>query len=295
MATISFARGVPSADLLPVAELESAIQRAMQKDPAGMLLYGDPMGYLPLREWVGARVVNNLKGHSYSLINKDFELTIGIDRNDIEDDQLGMYAAYSQMLGQQAAKLPDDLLAAVLQNTSDKCFDGKAFFATDHEVAPGDPGLSTDTYSNSFTKALTGPNFNDVYAAMSAYKGMDGDPLGIMPTLLVVPPQLRAAAYEIAKAQLVPSGTAAVSNINFQLVDVLIVPQLANQPTTWYLLDTSKPIKPFLMQTRKAASLVARDNPADPSVFDKKEFLFGVDSRMAAGYTLPFLAAKSVD
>ena len=55
MATISFARGVPSADLLPVAELESAIQRAMQKDPAGMLLYGDPMGYLPLREWVGAR------------------------------------------------------------------------------------------------------------------------------------------------------------------------------------------------------------------------------------------------
>lgn len=55
MATISFARGVPSADLLPVAELQSAIQRAMEKDATGMLLYGDPMGYMPLRQWVGER------------------------------------------------------------------------------------------------------------------------------------------------------------------------------------------------------------------------------------------------
>ncbi len=55
MATISFARGVPSADLLPVAELQAAIARAMEQDATGMLLYGDPMGYAPLREWVGQR------------------------------------------------------------------------------------------------------------------------------------------------------------------------------------------------------------------------------------------------
>ena len=55
MATISFARGVPSADLLPVDELKSAIVRAMDKDATGMLLYGDPMGYMPLRTWIGDR------------------------------------------------------------------------------------------------------------------------------------------------------------------------------------------------------------------------------------------------
>ena len=27
----------------------------MEKDATGMLLYGDPMGYMPLREWVGER------------------------------------------------------------------------------------------------------------------------------------------------------------------------------------------------------------------------------------------------
>lgn len=52
---ISFARGVPSADLLPVAELAAAVQRAIEKDAPGMLLLGDPMGYLPLRQWVGER------------------------------------------------------------------------------------------------------------------------------------------------------------------------------------------------------------------------------------------------
>ena len=55
MAVISFARGVPSADLLPVDQLAAAIQRAIEKDSTGMLLYGDPMGYPPLREWIGAR------------------------------------------------------------------------------------------------------------------------------------------------------------------------------------------------------------------------------------------------
>jgi DNA-binding transcriptional MocR family regulator len=55
MAVISFARGVPSPDLLPVAELASAAQRALEQDPAGALAYGDGAGYAPLRQWVATR------------------------------------------------------------------------------------------------------------------------------------------------------------------------------------------------------------------------------------------------
>jgi len=53
--TISFARGVPSADLLPVEELRTAAVKALTDDPAGALAYGDAAGYRPLREWVAAR------------------------------------------------------------------------------------------------------------------------------------------------------------------------------------------------------------------------------------------------
>ncbi|NOR63986.1 MAG: hypothetical protein GQ535_16065 [Rhodobacteraceae bacterium] len=50
------------------------------------------LGKLPnVREWVGDRGIQNLKDHSYQVLNKDWELTIGVDRNDIEDDAVGQY------------------------------------------------------------------------------------------------------------------------------------------------------------------------------------------------------------
>src|ERR1700753_193527 len=50
------------------------------------------VGKIPnIRAWVGPRVVQNLSEFSYAIRNKTFELTIGVDRDDIEDDNLGMY------------------------------------------------------------------------------------------------------------------------------------------------------------------------------------------------------------
>ena len=54
MDTISFARGVPSADLLPVDDLRAAAAKALEDNPAGALSYS-PGGYRPLREWIGQR------------------------------------------------------------------------------------------------------------------------------------------------------------------------------------------------------------------------------------------------
>jgi len=53
---ISFARGVPSADLLPAEAIAAAAARALSRDPAGALAYGDPEGYRPLREWFASRL-----------------------------------------------------------------------------------------------------------------------------------------------------------------------------------------------------------------------------------------------
>ena len=55
MKTISFARGVPSADLLPAPEIAAAVQRALANDPAGALAYGAPEGFRPLRDWFARR------------------------------------------------------------------------------------------------------------------------------------------------------------------------------------------------------------------------------------------------
>ena len=55
MPVISFARGVPSPDILPVAEFAECTRAALERDGATVLNYGPPGGYAPLREWIAER------------------------------------------------------------------------------------------------------------------------------------------------------------------------------------------------------------------------------------------------
>jgi 2-aminoadipate transaminase len=52
MATISFARGAPSLDIVDVEGLKTAANLAFEKDPAGTTAYGTSVGYVPLRKWI---------------------------------------------------------------------------------------------------------------------------------------------------------------------------------------------------------------------------------------------------
>ena len=52
MATISFARGAPSLDIVDVEGLREAAQLAFENDPGGTVAYGTAVGYAPLREWI---------------------------------------------------------------------------------------------------------------------------------------------------------------------------------------------------------------------------------------------------
>jgi 2-aminoadipate transaminase len=55
METISFARGVPAPECLPVEELAACAQAAVARDGATVLSYGSSSGYAPLRDWIAER------------------------------------------------------------------------------------------------------------------------------------------------------------------------------------------------------------------------------------------------
>jgi 2-aminoadipate transaminase len=55
MATISFARGIPAPECLPVEELADCARAAIERDGKTILSYGASSGYGPLREWLAAR------------------------------------------------------------------------------------------------------------------------------------------------------------------------------------------------------------------------------------------------
>ena len=55
MEPISFARGVPAPECLPVEELADCARAALERDGRTLLSYGPVGGYAPLREWIAER------------------------------------------------------------------------------------------------------------------------------------------------------------------------------------------------------------------------------------------------
>jgi 2-aminoadipate transaminase len=55
MAVISFARGIPAPECLPIEEIADCAKAAIERDGKAVLSYGPGGGYGPLREWIAAR------------------------------------------------------------------------------------------------------------------------------------------------------------------------------------------------------------------------------------------------
>lgn len=273
----------PLSDFTKVA---TTIQSSAKSETYGWL------GKFPkMREWVGDRVIKDMEGFGYSILNKDFEATVGVDRNDIQDDNLGHYSPLMREMGMSAAQQPDDMIFGLMKlGASELCYDGQNFFDTDHPsfdaagavisvsninssggiapywylmdctrplkpmiyqerqkpqfVSKTDPGNSdhvfmkkeylygVDARANAgfglwqmayaSNAPLDGTSLAAASQAMRELRDSNGRPLGIKPSLLVVPPALSAAANRTVKVQLEAGGG---TNPNWNVVEVL--------DTTW--------------------------------------------------------------
>ena len=94
------------------------------------------LGTFPsMREWLGDRVINGAKSFGYSIRNRTFELTVGVPRAAIEDDQYGVYTPMMAEMGRATGAKPDELVfGALAAGTASLCYDGQYFFDTDHPV-----------------------------------------------------------------------------------------------------------------------------------------------------------------
>lgn len=236
-----------------------------------------------MREWIGSRVVHALETEAYSIKNRDFELTVAVGRNDIEDDNIGIYTPRFQMMGQAVAYHPDELVFDLLKRGFElKSFDGKPFFSDNHKIGK-------KNFSNMANKKLTREAFNAALATMQSLTNEHGRPLRVFQVdgesikpLLVVGPSNRATAKSIVGLQTLPEGG---DNPNYQDADILVLPELSGDYADfWMLLDVSKPVRPLILQRRKEPEFVAKDEVTDDNVFAKKEFVYGFDDRKNAGY-----------
>lgn len=233
-----------------------------------------------MRKWIGDKQIKNLAAFSYTIVNDDWEVTIEVDRNHIEDDTLGIYGPQAQMAGFSAAQLPDEIVFALLDGAfSNQCYDGKAFFADDHPVGTGSVDNAGSAVLKADSLANAAASYGAARTALRKMKDDEGRPLDVDPNLLVVPPALGDTAQILLSADKFGDDP----NPYRGTAEVVVSPWLTSD-TAWFLLDTRKPVKPLIYQERKAPVFVQQVGMDNDDVFNRRVFKYGAEARAAGGY-----------
>lgn len=240
-----------------------------------------------MRKWIGDKVIRALKANQYTVVNDDWEATVSVRRNDIRDDNLGIYAPMAQDAGYSAKTLPDEIVADLKNNAFvNKCYDGQYFYDTDHPV--GDGNGNTVSVSNkgtakldSSTRAAATASYGAARKAIMNMTDNEGRKLGLVPDLLEVPPALEAVGRIICEAQKLDDNG---PNPFKGTATLLVNPRLSSD-TAWFLHCTTRPVKPYIYQERQAPEFVQQIDPNSPDVFMRGEYHYGAEARAAGGYS----------
>lgn len=234
-----------------------------------------------MKKWIGEKAVKALEAHGYSITNDDFEATVEVDRNDIEDDQLGIYKPQAEMAGFSAKQLPDEIVFDLVNNGfAAKCYDGQYFFDTDHPVGKTVVSNMSTAVLSVASQAAARAGYGAARTAMKKVKDEDGRPLNITPNILLVPPALEETGRTMLTTDRLEDG----KPNPYKGTAELIVDARLTSDTAWFLLDTTKPVKPLVYQERKAPVFVQQTDPQADDVFNRKKFKFGAEARVSGGY-----------
>ena len=237
-----------------------------------------------MKEWLGDRQVNNLKIGKITVTNRDFEDTVSVERNTIEDDQYGVFAPLIGMMGQNSELIWPELAIEAL-TANGNWADGNPFFCAKRLIGQSE-------ITNAVATALGKAAVEAGLTAMQSWTLFSGKPAQVSPLYLVVGPGKEAAANAICEAEMVNDGSnVSVSNTSpARNLKVRVDPRLIGaHADKWYIVATKAGLPPVCVQKRKLAKLTRMDKDDDENVFMRKTFLYGTDCRGEAFLTLPFL------
>jgi phage major head subunit gpT-like protein len=234
-----------------------------------------------LRKWVGDKVVKSLALGKYYKKNEDWETTIAVKRNHIEDDQLGIYNTQSQMAAESAAELEtiivDDLKLNAFAETG---IDGQYFYDTDHVVNGASVSNKGTAALSAATQAAAAASYGVGRLAILSMKDDEGMPLRLVPDVLEVGP-----AQEAVAKLLVEAGKLADNSPNPYEGTATVLLNPAITDNQWMLHVTNKAsVKPFIVQMRKAPVFVSQTSEENDDVFNRAEYKYGAEARATGLY-----------
>jgi phage major head subunit gpT-like protein len=177
------------------------------------------------------------------------------------------WAEQPDAMAREAQRLPNDIIADLLEANPTTTWDNLSFFNSAHPINPLDTSLGT--YDNDFTGAGTAPTAANLSLAMQAFDGLvglNGKSLGMRMTHVLHPPAQTQLWKELLERDLIiaTSGTSfgAVNNIYKGSVIPVPVYELSNS-AKWYPLASRPGVYPWIVQTETAPEEIRRDKSSE--------------------------------
>lgn len=251
------------------------------------------LGGVPnLREWKDERITEALLEHDFAIKNYDWESTIAVDRNALDDEQYGQIGIRVRDLADKARKFWGQMIytllgqgnsaagAGLFAGKTISCYDGLPFFSALH--TSGSSGIQSNIATGT---ALTSAALQTGMTAMQKFVDDKGAFLDVRPNLLVVNPTNQFLAKEILNSSFDPTqitnAQKLATNVMKGSLDLYVTPHV---PTNfWCMMDTTGIVKPLILQLRKQITFSTLQGNTQED-FMRKKIYFGVDWRGNAGF-----------
>ncbi len=236
-----------------------------------------------MKEWFGDKVIEKLKGAEFTIVNRPWEASFGVDEDDVEDDNLGMTDTNVKQLADEGKRHPDELVSEIRKaGEATKCWDDKNFYAANHQIEKS--GVQSNLLNGTgVTLDKISADIKTVRSKFRSYKTSQGKPLirkqGKLDILFTIPVALESIFDDLKNMKQI----AGTDNTLAGTFDYVVDPYLTSE-TEWYADYVGSPVRAFLYQVRKAVELKTRQR-----TFENKTVKFGIEARYNVGYLMwPF-------
>jgi phage major head subunit gpT-like protein len=238
-----------------------------------------------MREWVGSRQYQRLEGEMLTISTKTYEATALVPRTVVEDQVVSLIEPKVRQMGAEYQRFLNEQLVNTLRNGNTlTTFDGKPLLTS----SASDRGANN---VNLLTASLDIDNLQQAVNAMWGFtEPIEGRPLGMRPTHLLVGPRLQFTARELLNSQtIVMSGGASTTvrgsaNVLQGILDLIVTEYIPDN--SWFVIAAgSNNFRPVIRVDRTDVPIefTAMSNPTDQIVFDQDSYAYGVRARHGFG------------
>jgi len=243
------------------------------------------LGNVPdLSEWKDSRKLYGVSDYDYEIPNVSYEGTLQVDRDDIEDDQLGGIKIRIGDLARKAKIHPRKLFFdLILTGETALAFDGLPFYSTSHVykgVSGTQSNLITGTKAGALpTAAEMQADFIKVRAALRGLTDDTSAPFneGELKLHIVASPELEGVLDTVFSADLIGNNTNTLKGA----ASYMSTGRLTG--ADWYVFENSGNLKAVVKQMRQQVRFEALEASSEQG-FMNKLYKYGVDYRVGFGF-----------